>query len=62
MVEEDGPWGVYELACDQCGTKIVVVALVEQWEREETEVQEIIERDGMVLCRVCKHLQTVGLN
>lgn len=53
---EYGEWGVYELSCDDCGTKIVVVALVDQWERGETEVQEIIARDGATRCRVCTHL------
>ena len=53
-------WGVYELTCESCRKPIVVVALDWQWQQGITEVQEVIERDGMTLCRVCRHVQTLS--
>lgn len=56
MGTDDQSWGVYEIRCDECGTRIVVVAVADQWDRGETEIQEINARDGVTRCRVCAYL------
>ena len=55
--EEEGPWGVYELFCRECGRKIIHVATVAAVEGGYADAFE-----DPPICSLCEYHQRNGSN